>query len=89
MNCPHCGKELNLSGVDWNKRLKDGIGRRLEQYGHSTGMSPQKYQAYVAVRGVIKLYVEIGIGSKSLTPDQYSECLKVLDKILPLKEKEQ
>ena len=84
IKCPRCGYEQPKNeGERYRKAVED----RLAEYGYSKGMSPQKYQAVVAVKKVIAIRTGISYKAGGGMSKEYADKgIEMLDKILPPKD---
>lgn len=86
MKCPECGYESPIISVDYGKKYRQAVEKRLEEYGYPVGMNPQKHQAATAIRKAIS--IRYGITCKAgggMLESEAERAIAGLDEVLPPK----
>ena len=83
MNCDCCHCERLRCDYSNKRVFMEKIYDRLMDYGFGERMSPEKNQAYLSVRVVIKLRFSINLGYNRMSDEELGVALQALDEILP------
>lgn len=87
MRCPHCGKEIIASTVNYTGMLQKLIMDRLTEYGYEE-ICPKKYRVYSAVRNTLQILVPDdgwNTGNRIISEELYYKAESKLNEIMPSK----
>lgn len=86
MRCPHCGKEIIASTVNYTGMLQKLIMDRLEERGYNE--NPKRYRMYSAVRNTLQILVPDdgwNTGNRIISEELYYKAESKLNEIMPSK----